>query len=114
MQPNPTIDQLQVFLAVADKGSFSAAARALNRAQSAVSYAIDHLETQLDLALFDRGGAKRPQLTEAGKAMLEDARRLLADLDSMRARIKSLKGGLEGEVTVAISVMVPSESLTQN
>lgn len=36
MQPNPTLDQLQVFLAVADTGSFSAAARHLNRSQSVI------------------------------------------------------------------------------
>ncbi len=40
MDANPTLDQLQVFLAVADAGSFSSAARMLNRAQSVVSYTI--------------------------------------------------------------------------
>ena len=38
MDANPTLDQLQVFLAVAEAGSFSAAARRLNRAQSVISY----------------------------------------------------------------------------
>ena len=49
-----TIDQLRLFLAVVDEGSFSAAARALRRAQSAVSYGIANLEKQLDVQLFDR------------------------------------------------------------
>ena len=66
MQPNPTLDQLQVLVAVADAGSFSAAGRKLNRAQSVVSYAIGNLETQLGLKLFEREGKKnngdnRPQ-----------------------------------------------------
>ncbi|NNH33820.1 LysR family transcriptional regulator [Rhizobium sp. SEMIA 4085] len=108
MLPNPTLDQLQVFLTVAETGSFSAASRALNRAQSVVSYTIANLEAQLEMPLFERSGARQPKLTDAGKAMLEDARRLLTDLQVMRARVKGLKEGLEAEVSVAISVMVPS------
>lgn len=66
--------------AVADTGSFSAAARRLNRAQSVVSYTIANLEQQLGLALFERDG-RRPALTEAGRALVADARRfgLLVD-----------------------------------
>ena len=47
MQANPTLDQLQVFLAVAETGSFSRAARHLNRAQSVISYTIANLVGQL-------------------------------------------------------------------
>ncbi|MBB4274156.1 LysR family transcriptional regulator [Rhizobium mongolense] len=108
MLPNPTLDQLQVFLTVAETGSFSAASRVLNRAQSVISYTIANLEAQLEMPLFERSGARQPKLTDAGKAMLEDARRLLTDLQVMRARVKGLKEGLEAEVSVAISVMVPS------
>ncbi|NKE87874.1 LysR family transcriptional regulator [Rhizobium phaseoli] len=111
MLPNPTLDQLQVFLTVAETGSFSAASRALNRAQSVVSYTIANLEAQLEMPLFERSGARQPKLTEAGKAMLEDARRILGDLQVMRARVKSLREGLEAEVSVAISVMVPSRAV---
>ncbi|MBX4870740.1 LysR family transcriptional regulator [Rhizobium bangladeshense] len=111
MLPNPTLDQLQVFLTVAETGSFSAASRALNRAQSVISYTIANLEAQLEVPLFERSGARQPKLTEAGKAMLEDARRILGDLQVMRARVKSLREGLEAEVSVAISVMVPSQAV---
>ncbi|WP_159951411.1 LysR family transcriptional regulator [Rhizobium sp. 18065] len=109
MDANPTLDQLQVFLAVADAGSFSAAARQLNRAQSVISYTIGNLETQLGVSLFERNGARQPRLTEAGTAMLADARRIVSDLQVMRARATSMKQGLEAEVSVAISVMVPTE-----
>ncbi|MGK6313067.1 LysR family transcriptional regulator [Neorhizobium sp. DT-125] len=111
MDANPTLDQLQVFLAVAETGSFSAAARALNRAQSVVSYTISNLEAQLEVPLFERNGARQPKLTDAGNAMLTDARRIVADLQVMRARAKSIKQGLEAELSLAISVMVPSESV---
>jgi DNA-binding transcriptional LysR family regulator len=109
MQPHPTLDQFQVFLTVVEKGSFSAASRALNRTQSVVSYTIANLEAQLGVALFCRSGTRRPQLTEAGKSVIEDARRLLGDLDLMRARVRALNDGLEGELSVALSGIVPSE-----
>lgn len=109
MQPHPTLDQFQVFLAVVEKGSFSAASRALNRTQSVVSYTIANLEAQLGVVLFCRSGTKRPQLTEAGRSVLEDARRLLGDLDLMRARVKALNDGLEGELRIAISSALPSD-----
>ncbi|TDK36831.1 LysR family transcriptional regulator [Rhizobium deserti] len=111
MDANPTLDQLQVFLAVADTGSFSAASRLLNRAQSVVSYTIANLEAQLEVTLFERSGARQPRLTEAGRAMLTDARRIVADLQVMRSRAKSIKQGLEAEVSLAISVMVPSDAV---
>lgn len=109
MDANPTLDQLQVFLAVAETGSFSAAARALNRAQSVISYTIANLEAQLEAPLFERSGLRQPRLTDAGSAMLPDARRIVADLQVMRARAKSFKQGLEPELSLAISVMVPAE-----
>ncbi|WP_026621578.1 DNA-binding transcriptional LysR family regulator (plasmid) [Ensifer sp. WSM1721] len=109
MQPQPTLDQLQVFLTVVEKGSFSAASRALNRTQSVVSYTIANLEAQLRVELFSRSGTKRPQLTDAGRSILEDARRLLGDLDLMRARVRALSDGLEAELYVAMSGIVPSD-----
>ncbi len=95
MDANPTLDQLQVFLTVAETGSFSAASRALNRAQSVVSYTIANLEAQLEVSLFERNGVRQPRLTDEGRAMLEDARRIVAGLQEMRARAKGLKQGLE-------------------
>ncbi len=111
MDANPTLDQLQVFLAVAETGSFSAASRALNRAQSVVSYTIGNLEAQFEVPLFERSGARQPKLTEAGKVLLTDARRIVADLQVMRARAKSIKQGLEAELSLALSVMVPVEAV---
>jgi len=66
----PSLDHLRTFLAVVEEGSFNAAARKLGRAISVVSYAIAQLETQLDVRLFDREGSRKPQLTEAGRALV--------------------------------------------
>jgi DNA-binding transcriptional LysR family regulator len=111
MLPNPTLDQLQVFVTVAETGSFSAAARRLNRSQSVVSYTIANLEAQLELQLFERGGTREPRLTEAGTAMLEDARRMILVLQNLRSRAEGLKQGLEAEIAVAVDVSLPSPVL---
>lgn len=111
MLPNPTLDQLQVFVAVAETGSFSAAARQLNRAQSVISYTIGNLEAQLQLTLLDRIGSRQPVLTDAGRVILEDARRMIAHLDSLRARSKALTEGLEAQLSIAVSVMVPDKAV---
>jgi DNA-binding transcriptional LysR family regulator len=111
MEANPTLDQLQVFLTVADTGSFSAAARQLNRAQSVVSYTIGNLENQLGVSLFERTGTRQPKLTDEGRAMLTDARRIVGDLQVMRAKARGMRQGLEAELSVAISVLVPTAAL---
>ena len=103
----PNLDQLQVFLAVVDEGSFAAAARKLNRAVSAISYAIANLEAQLGLILLKREGSRKPVLTEAGQTLLADARLITADLQALRARALGLHSGLEAEVSVALDVMIP-------
>ncbi|MBU6499803.1 MAG: LysR family transcriptional regulator, partial [Rhodospirillales bacterium] len=105
----PTLDQLRLLQTVADCGSFSAAARRLNRAQSAISYAIANLEAQLGLALFTR--RHRPELTEAGRAILADARRIALMMDELRARAAGLTRGLESEVALVVDVMFPTARL---
>lgn len=101
-----TLDQLRVLVTVADAGGFSAAARRLGRAQSAVSQSIQALEGHLRLQLFDRR-TKLPRLTEPGRAMLEEARRLLKSAELLRARADSIAGGLEPELTIAVNPLLP-------
>lgn len=111
MRANPTLDQLQVFLAIAESGSFSAAGRQLNRAQSVISYTVANLEAQLDLKLFERTGTREPTLTADGRAMLTDARRILGVLDDIRARVEGLRQGLEAELSISVDVSLPSPAL---
>jgi DNA-binding transcriptional LysR family regulator len=107
----PTLDQLSVLVAVADEGGLAAAARRRKRATSAISYAIDTLEAQLGLKLFDRVTTRRPRLTPEGEAVLADARALLARMDELKARVRDLSEGLEAEVALAVDVMLPTERL---
>lgn len=107
----PTLDQLRIFLAIVDEGSFAAAARRLNRAVSVISYGIANLEAQLGLTLFAREATRKPQLTEAGRALLAEARHVADGIDGLRAKVKGLLDGLEAEVDLAVDVMLPSERL---
>lgn len=104
----PTLDQLRIFLAVADEGSFNKASKRLGRALSAVSYGIAALEAQLGLVLFAREGSRKPELTEAGKALLLDARAIADEADGLVARARGIRQGLETVVGLAVDVMVPT------
>jgi len=101
-----TLDQIQLFLVVVDEGSFSKAARKLNRAQSAVTYGIQKLEAQIGLALFDRA-AYRASLTEAGQTLLVRARRIAEEANAFRESARSLATGLEAELTIVLDSMFP-------
>src|SRR5688572_28592395 len=107
----PTFDQLRLFLAVVDTGSFTAAGRKVNRAVSVVSYGIANLEAQLGVTLFEREGTRRPRLTEAGAAVLAEARAIASGMDGLRAKVKGLLEGLEAEVSLAVDVMLPAARL---
>ena len=106
-----TLDQLRVFLSVAQEGSFSAAARHLHRTQSAVSYAIANLERLLEVSLFERSG-RRPALSEAGRALLSDAHGVIHGTDRLLARARGHALGVEAEVALAVDSMFPHALLT--
>ncbi|MDM0046657.1 LysR family transcriptional regulator [Variovorax dokdonensis] len=95
-------DHLQVFLAVLDQGSFSAAARSLRRVPSAVSMAIANLEAELDLSLFDRSG-REPRPTEAARSLEPQARLVDAQLKALQVQALGLTQGLESRLTLAIA-----------
>ena len=107
----PTLDQLRIFLTIVDTGSFAAAARTLNRANSVISYAIANLEAQLGFPLFDRESTRRPQLTAAGRSILAEARTVSDGIAGLRAKARGLMRGLEPEVHLVVDVMLPTERL---
>lgn len=108
-----TLDQLEVFLAVVEAGSFSKAAKRLRRVQSAVSYSIANLERLLEVELFDRSG-RTPVLTEAGRALLGDVRAVSDRVDRLHARARSLATGLEPRVSIAVDMLFPMECLLES
>ncbi len=109
----PSLDQLRIFLAVAEEGSFNRAAQRLGRAISVVSYGVSGLEAQLGAPLFEREGSRRPKLTDAGRAVLAEARAVIDDVDGLIAKVRGMRQGLEAELTLAVDVMMPSDALAR-
>ncbi len=106
-----TLDQLRIFIAAADQGSFSGAGRKLRRAQSVVSKTLANLEGQFGVTLFDRA-PRRPVLTTQGQVLLAHARTVVGEVDLLKAQAKQLAGGLEAELSVVVEVMFPMATLT--
>ena len=108
-----TLDQMRVLVAVAESGSFSAAARKLGRVQSAISQAIQAMETTLGVSLFDRA-TKTPTLTDAGAAIVGDARAIVESARVLRARAQSISEGVEAELTLAVDATFPMPLLMKS
>jgi len=87
----PTLTELQAFVAVARSGTATAAARDLGLTQSAVSRSLNGLEARLGVALFHRV-RKRLVLADAGRTLLRDAERILADLDASALSVMTFGG----------------------
>lgn len=92
---------LVTFVAVADEGSFTRASDRLHIVQSAVSAGVRTLERELGTALFDRT-THQVQLTDAGHALLPEARATLAAARAAREAVDQVRGGLRGTVTLGI------------
>ncbi|HWG69146.1 MAG TPA: LysR family transcriptional regulator [Steroidobacteraceae bacterium] len=108
-----SLDQLRAFIAAVDEGSFSAGARRLRRAQSAVSELVSSLEAQLGVLLFDRS-ERYPKLTSAGVQLVADARVVVANVDLLKARAKGISRGLESELSAVVDVLFPIEAIAES
>jgi DNA-binding transcriptional LysR family regulator len=102
-----TLEQLRIFVAVAERQHVTQAARALNLAQSAASHAIASLEARYNARLFDRVG-RRIELTEAGRVFLLEARTILAQVERAELVLSEF-GSLErGTLAVQASQTIAS------
>jgi len=107
-----TLDQLRILATVVDAGSFSAAARKLQRVQSAVSTAMANLEQQLAIPLWDRS-QRSATLTDAGKTVVGAARRVLAEVDALRALTAGMTVGVEAAVSLCVDAVFPVSALVE-
>jgi DNA-binding transcriptional LysR family regulator len=108
-----SLDQLRAFIAAVDEGSFSAGARRLHRAQSAVSELVSNLEVQLGVVLFDRSD-RYPKLTPAGVQLVADARSVVTNVDLLKARARGISRGLESELSAVVDVLFPIEAIAES
>jgi DNA-binding transcriptional LysR family regulator len=105
-----TLDALQVMDAIEREGSFAAAAAALHRVPSALTYTMQKLEQDLDVALFDRSG-HRARLTPAGQELMLEGRQLLRAAGELECRVKRVATGWETELRIALDIMIPAVQL---
>jgi len=101
------LEQIRLFVSVAEGQSFSAVARQMNRGQSAVSTAIALLETDLGVLLFERSSGRQPRLTAAGASLLEEAREVLRQCERLEGRALGLVRGEEVRLRLAQDEAMP-------
>ncbi|WP_370680277.1 LysR family transcriptional regulator [Comamonas sp. GB3 AK4-5] len=107
---NLNLDQLQTLVAIADLGTFAAAAQALHLAPPTVSLHIKELEARLDAVLLLRG-RRQAELTPAGQVLVEQGRKLLAASDDLVEQVQRRASGREGLVRVGVSAGVSTRLL---
>lgn len=107
-----TLEALRVLDAIDRKGSFGAAAEALFKVPSALSYTVQKLESELGVNLFDRS-KQRAQLTAAGRLLLEQGRALLQATSRLEDAVKQLESGWETQLRIAKDTILPNKPLMQ-
>ena len=105
-----TLDALLAIDAIDRRGSFAAAAQELHRVPSALTYTVQKLEEDLDVALFDRRG-HRAKLTAAGRELLDEGRHLLRAAGDLEARVKRVATGWEAELRIAYDGLLPAAAM---
>ena len=105
-----TLDSLQVLDAIDRKGSFAAAAEDLHRVPSAITYSVRQLEEGLGVGLFDRTG-HRAVLTEAGRELLAEGRRLLEAAADLECRVQQVAKGWESELRIAVDTIISASEV---
>ncbi len=101
-----SLESLGILDAIDRRGSFALAAEELERATSSVTYAVQKLEADLDVLIFDRSG-HRARLTPAGRLLLEEGRRLLAAAQSLEHRVLQTAHGWEPQFALVVDAVLP-------
>lgn len=105
-----SLDQWQALVAVVETGSYAAAAVALNKSQSAVTYLIQQLESRLGVSAFETRG-RRAVLTPIGEMLHRQARVLLDQASRLEQRARTVSAGWEPVIRVAVEILLPPEPM---
>jgi DNA-binding transcriptional LysR family regulator len=105
-----TPEALTMMDTIARTGSFAAAARELGKVPSALTYNVRQLEESLDVLLFDRS-SRQARLTDAGQELLDEGRRLLAEMLAVSNRVRRVATGWETQLTLAVDGVVSQLTL---
>ncbi|MBA4501499.1 LysR family transcriptional regulator [Marinobacterium marinum] len=101
-----TLEQWQALIAVVDAGGYAKAAEQLGKSQSAISYAVQKLESSLDVRVFKLSG-RRATLTEAGQALYRHAQHLLTQAEQTEELARQFSQGYEAQIQIAMDAIFP-------
>ncbi|WP_286239558.1 LysR family transcriptional regulator [Neptuniibacter halophilus] len=105
--PQVSLEQWQTLITVVDQGGYAAAAEAMNKSQSSISYAIQKLETSLEIRVF-RVEGRKAVLTTAGNALYRRAKVLLEEAAQMEGLAGQYAEGWEPEIRIAMDTLFPA------
>jgi DNA-binding transcriptional LysR family regulator len=105
--PRISLEQWRALQTVVDAGGYAQAAAALHKSQSAVTYAVQKIEQQLKLKLFEIQGRKA-RLTEGGKVLYRRAQALLEEAGALETTAQALAAGSESELALAVEIVFPT------
>ncbi len=107
-----TPDSLAMLQAIAESGSFAAAARGMGMVPSALTYRVRQIEDALDVLLYDRS-SRQAKLTEAGAELLREGSRLLLEVDAIANRVKRVATGWEPQFTIAVDSIISKSTVME-
>ncbi len=110
--PRISLEQWRSLLAVVDAGGYAQAAAALHKSQSAVTYAVQKMETLLGVKVFEVVGRKA-HLTPTGEVLYRRAKALLEEAGALEGAAGSLAAGWEPELRLAVEIIFPTWLLLQ-
>ena len=105
--PRISLEQWRALVAVVEAGGYAQAAGLIHKTQSTISYAVQKIEQQLDVKLFEIRGRKA-ELTPAGQVLYRRAQLLLERAASLERGATSFAAGWEPEVRIAIEILFPT------
>lgn len=111
-QPRISLEQWRSLLMVVDAGGYAQAAVALHKSQSAVTYAVQKIETLLGVRAFEVIGRKA-HLTPTGEVLYRRAKALLDEAGALEGAAASLAAGWESELRLAVEIIFPTWLLLQ-
>jgi DNA-binding transcriptional LysR family regulator len=105
--PRISLEQWRCLAAVVEAGGYAQAAQALHKSQSSVTYAVQKLETLLDVRAFEIQGRKAV-LTPTGQMLYRRARTLLDEAGALERAARTVSAGWEAEITIAVETLFPN------
>ena len=110
MSPYITLEQWRALVEVVDAGGYAQAAEKLNKSQSAVTYAVQKIETLLDVKAFEIQGRKAI-LTPTGQMLHRRALAMVNEANDLEQAAHTLSAGWEASITLAVEILFPSNRL---